>query len=238
VIRTDSQGNVLWDKCFQGGSSLAKSINIAVAADGGYVLNTRVNSKFRLYRLDSNGNAAWFREYGDSVAPTQLTTLNDSGFLLGGCASLALGGTNSDYWVVRTDIAGNQLWNLLLGGTRLDYLYTAVQTSDGGFFFGGVSRSGADGNKTAPALGGPTDYWGVKVSPDCVKLRATRATSETNGPTTLQLSGPADTYLIEYSDDLGTWTPFVTNALVGYSMSVTPPVSPPAKRLFRARNRP
>lgn len=247
VIRTDSEGNLLWDKCFGGGSHITKSINVSVAPDGSYAMATHEARKFRLYRIDTLGNTTGYHDYGGSSLQSvyELISLGHSGFLLVGESKSPADGTKTapafgetDYWIVRTDLAGNQLWDLSFGGTDIDRALTAVQTADGGFFFGGVSRSGADGNKTAPALGGLTDYWGVKVSPDCIKLRATVATSETNSPVTVYLSGPADTYLFEYSDDLGTWTPFVTNTVLGSSVSVTPPDGPATKRFFRARSRP
>ena len=234
IIRTDSQGNPLWDKCLQGRTV----VRIAVIAPDDYALGADVpSSKYRLYRIDSNGTVKSFRDYGDTVSLTHLATLDDSGFLLAGYSRF-LGGTNSDYYVVRTDRDGNQLWDLSFGGSNHDHLRTAVQTADSGFFLGGFSRSDADGNKTAPALGGFPDYWAIKVSPDCVRLRAGSAAPQTNTPVTFWLSAPADNYVIEYSDNLEAWTPFATNAVAGSSVSITPLVEPAPRRFFRARSTP
>ncbi|QHV95657.1 PKD domain-containing protein [Spirosoma endbachense] len=55
-----------------------------------------------------------------------------------------------------------KVWDKTFGGTDDDAIRAMVATSDGGFLLGGYSRSGQNGNRSAPNLG-KTDMWVVKV---------------------------------------------------------------------------
>jgi len=248
VVRIDQQGNVLWDRCFAGGGFFAMPVSIVAVANGGYALACSVSTNggdFGLYRLDEQGNIIWYRSYGGTSEdmPKQLVELEDSGFLIAGDSKSSASGTktsagfgNSDYWIVRTDGSGRQLWDLSFGGSSYEQLFSAVQTKDSGLFFGGWSRSNTNGNKTAPALGGPSDYYAVKLSSDSVWLRATNPAPKTTGSVTLYLSGPTNAYLIDYSADLQTWICFATNEIVRLPIPIAPPTTPASsKRFFRAR---
>ena len=65
-----------------------------------------------------------------------------------------------DYWVVKIDSSGNIQWQKSLGGTGADYLYSIVQTDDGGYIAAGRSVSN-DGDVTGNH--GTYDYWVVKL---------------------------------------------------------------------------
>ena len=51
----------------------------------------------------------------------------------------------------------------IFGGSSLDEISTAQQTSDGGYILGGRSASAPSGNKTSPQFGGD-DLWVVKLA--------------------------------------------------------------------------
>lgn len=53
-------------------------------------------------------------------------------------------------------------WQLSFGGTNSDILTSLQQTADGGYIFGGYSRSPVSGNKTSPNYGS-NDFWLVLV---------------------------------------------------------------------------
>ena len=137
---------------------------------------------FWIVRTDALGVKLWERSYGGSRDDTleAIVSATDGGFLLAGFSSSGPFGpyvdgnkyaTNHglytvenpyDGWVVRIDIAGNRIWDATYGGTQDDQLWDALATSDGGFLLVGWSKSGADGNKTAPNRGG-MDAWLVKI---------------------------------------------------------------------------
>ncbi|MEO5570468.1 MAG: T9SS type A sorting domain-containing protein [Bacteroidia bacterium] len=99
----------------------------------------------------------------------------DGGYILGGYSASGISGdktqafwdtcincTKGDYWIVKTDAAGNLQWEKSYGGQRYDLLHAVQQTADGGYILGGYSASGVSGDKTKPLKGG-VDYWIVKV---------------------------------------------------------------------------
>ncbi|WP_158546215.1 GEVED domain-containing protein [Adhaeribacter pallidiroseus] len=94
----------------------------------------------------------------------------DGGYLLGGQSDSDISGDKSqsnlgayDYWIVKTDAAGNKQWEKRYGGSGRDNLNALVQTSDGGYLLGGNSLSGISGDKSQASRGG-RDYWVIKIS--------------------------------------------------------------------------
>lgn len=68
-----------------------------------------------------------------------------------------------DYMLCKLDEHGNTEWVRTLGGERTDMIRTICRTAEGGYLLGGVSRSGAVGDKTTPAIGND-DIWLVKTN--------------------------------------------------------------------------
>lgn len=84
---------------------------------------------------------------------------NDAGFLIGGSKII-----NSlyKYWIIKTDSAGNKLWEKYYGGSGSDGLEVVTQTKDGGYLIGGSSNSSASGDKTENCIGS-YDFWIIKT---------------------------------------------------------------------------
>lgn len=59
-------------------------------------------------------------------------------------------------------------WDVRFGGNSLDWIRTAIPTSDGGYFLAGYSLSGSSGDKTQVSQGS-MDYWVVKTNGSGVK---------------------------------------------------------------------
>jgi len=69
-----------------------------------------------------------------------------------------------DIWVIRIDNTGNIIWEKTLGGSGLDYAWSAFQTSDtSGIFILGLSSS-IDGDIINDPYPGISNNWMVKIS--------------------------------------------------------------------------
>ncbi|MEK7677399.1 MAG: formylglycine-generating enzyme family protein [Verrucomicrobiota bacterium] len=108
----------------------------------------------------------------DSVYWMQQT--QDGGYVVGGPSNSNASGMRAgsrtapnfggyDYWVVRLDPQGAELWDKAFGGLGDDKLFVVLEASDGGFLLGGRSNSGKQGNKETPGFGG-YDYWVVRLN--------------------------------------------------------------------------
>jgi hypothetical protein len=160
LVKTNSAGNTLWQKNY-GGTNNDGAADVVQTADGGYALAGWTYSygdgsgDYWLVKTDSAGNIQWKKTYGGSGsdAAYALVQTADGGFALVGTRFDAVA-ANYDSWLVRTDSAGNELWNVTYGGAGLDQAVSLVQTSDGGYAFaGGTGSFGAGG----------TDFWLVKT---------------------------------------------------------------------------
>ena len=199
AIRLDAQGNKLWEQTFGGigdevwphGMDVLESVQ--QTADGGFVLGGFSYSPpdgnktsprygamdFWLVRLDAQGHKLWDRSFGgtgeDFLSCLQQTT--DGGFILGGDSDSPVSGTKTspkfggrDFWVVRLDANGQQVWDISFGGLPNglladDSVSCLQQTADGGFVLGGSSPSLPGGTKTGLNYGG-TDFWLVRLDAD------------------------------------------------------------------------
>jgi hypothetical protein len=127
-------------------------------------ISTSVNSQVYLAKQ-------WDHTFGGSNVETLtgIIETSDRGFLLGGFTNS--GNTNditdtsrggNDFWIVKTDSAGNKQWDKRFGGSFEDKLYSIQQTFDGGYIIGGLTTSDSSGDITQPTRGS-MDYWIVKT---------------------------------------------------------------------------
>lgn len=116
----------------------------------------------------------WQRSFGggfnDGNAITRQTP--DGGYLVAGSSFSLLSGSRTapnyggwDYWVIKLDSKGEELWQQSFGGSGDELCTTMELTPDGGCILGGHSNSGISGNKTTPSFGN-WDCWVVKLDAD------------------------------------------------------------------------
>ena len=182
VIKTDSNGNKIWDKTY--GTIKWDIIKFLIPiSDGGFLIGgyfstseqSLFNTKWYLFKIDSDGNKIWEKTFGTSdgagenILYTAIETA-DSGFLLGGISSGNISGDKSetgygnfDFWIIKTDNNGNKIWDKVYGGNNSDVINNILKTTDGGYLLGGTSHSGISGVKSS-AKKGWSDYWIIKIN--------------------------------------------------------------------------
>jgi hypothetical protein len=151
LIKTDESGNMEWENIF-GGNSDDEGHSVKQTSDGGYIVAGLTNSygaglkDFYLVKTDSLGNLQWERTFGganDDEAYSVLQT-NDGGFIAAGVTSSFSNG-GRDVFLVKTDPAGNFLWQKNLGSLSSDGAWDIQHTSDGGFIIAGWTFSHGPG---------------------------------------------------------------------------------------------
>ncbi|NOR45319.1 MAG: hypothetical protein GQ534_07000, partial [Candidatus Delongbacteria bacterium] len=151
LIKTDKNGNEIWNKIY-GGVNEDYGYSVKETRDGGYIIvggSTSYSATYAVWliKTDSSGNMLWNSiidgQFNDKAFEVQETI--DGGFIIAG-QTLSFGGGENDFWLIKTDSNGNELWDKTVGGPSDDFAYSVEQTSDGGYVMAGTTSSyGAGG---------------------------------------------------------------------------------------------
>jgi predicted secreted protein len=159
LVKTNSSGKMLWNKTY-GGSSTDDAWSIKEVPGGNLVLAGWTASfgagsgDFWLVKTDPNGNMLWNKTYGGPLLEIAnfVQQTSDGRYILFG-STYSFGAGSSDFWLVKTDAAGNEQWNKTYGGTTDDYGFSAVETLNGYALAGSTSSYGA----------GVYDFWLIRT---------------------------------------------------------------------------
>ncbi len=146
LMKIDNTGNLQWAKAY-GGPAYDYGNAISVTSDGGYLIAARTesfippagnNSGFWLIKTDSSGNLLWSKIF-DAVSNdvgAYIEKTSDGGYIVP-MYTFSFGG-GIDAGMMKLDSAGNQMWTKIVNDVSTnELLYSAHETSDGGFIFGG-----------------------------------------------------------------------------------------------------
>jgi hypothetical protein len=142
--RIDNEGNEIWNKEF-GGNGLDMGFCVQQTIDNGFIIFGTTGSfgagetDVWLIKTDTNGNMQWNKTFGganlDQGNSGQQT--NDGGYVIIGITKSFVSEKN-DYWIIKTDVDGNEIWNVTVGGIGWDVGLDIQQTNDGGFILTGI----------------------------------------------------------------------------------------------------
>lgn len=161
LVRMDANGNLLWSRTY-GGPNDEYGYSIVELSTGGFAITGDTNSfgagasDVWLLRTNADGNLLWNRTYGGLSGDRGRSVLEVSGggFAIAGDTG-SFGAGNYDVWYLQTDSDGNLLWNQTFGGAEIDWGFSMVGVSTGGFaILGGTYSFGA----------GMEDVWLIRVN--------------------------------------------------------------------------
>jgi hypothetical protein len=140
LIKTDADGNELWSKTF-GGPDHDYGMSVQQTTDGGYIIaGSSPPGYCLLLKTDANGNALWSKTFfgymgaeGNSVQQT-----TDGGYIIAGFTGSTEVPFTVDFYLLKTDASGNELWHKTFGGAENDFAYSVQQTKDGGYIIAGI----------------------------------------------------------------------------------------------------
>lgn len=168
VVKLNSTGALQWQKSL-GGSDYDSAYSVSETSEGGFVIigNTESNNfdvtghygNFDAWvvKLSSAGNIEWQKTYGGSSTDYGLSIqqTTDGGYILSGSTFSTNGvfSTGQGGWIIKINNLGVIQWQKKIGSFQ-SYIYSVLQTNDGGFIAAGTSN-GPLGN---------TDYHIVKLN--------------------------------------------------------------------------
>jgi len=160
LVKTDAAGNAQWNQTY-GGTNRDLAFALVQTTDGGYALAGGSASfgagqeDFWLVKTDASGTMQWNKTYGGTNPDWAyaLMQTSEGGYALAGW-TYSFGAGQGDFWLVKTDAAGNMQWNKTCGGTSNDWAYALMQTVDGGYALAGGTWSFGAGQE---------DFWLVKT---------------------------------------------------------------------------
>ncbi len=157
IIKTDTLGNIIWQRCYGGsyGEGIRKIIDIpnrgyyliggTDSRDGDVQSNTHQSYEVWIIEIDTIGNIIWENCYGsyehDSFVDATLTP--DDGLIVGSMVTTAGGDISTfygsrDVWIFRIDSTGNLIWEKSFGNHGLNRISSLISTSDSTYIFLGA----------------------------------------------------------------------------------------------------
>lgn len=194
ILRTDSDGNKLWDKRY-GGTDDESVYNVFLTEDGGFLLagaslsdagglktqDNYINGMSDLWfvKTDADGNFLWDKTIGSLDADIGLDIIQVPGdhYVIAATNWADAGGDKTqsnqgatDWWVLKTDSLMNVLWDLSIGGTgHEDDFGNLHLTAAGNYMISGTSYSEPNFWKSE-ANNGPENTWIVLIDSNGSKV--------------------------------------------------------------------
>jgi len=187
-IKTDSSGNMIWDKDY-GGSLSDIPYDMKITGDGGAIIagvsnsgisgdktqanwdNSNTTNDYWLVKIDSIGNKEWDKVLGGTDAEPRVGNVSqtsDGGYLVAGISYSEISGNKTEdnlgieqTWVVKLDSSSNVEWDKTIFTTAEDETGYSIRCNDGCYLMANYSHAGIGGYKTETGEGFE-DYWIVK----------------------------------------------------------------------------
>ncbi|WP_070136990.1 T9SS type A sorting domain-containing protein [Crocinitomix algicola] len=138
-----SYGNTGYDY----GRDIKQTLDTGYIATGSSSSFGSENADVFLMKIDSVGNFLWSYNYGGEGSDwgEGIVLTQDSGYAVAGYTN-SYGEGGFDFYLIKTDINGNPLWEKTYGGTDWDKAYALKEMPDSGFVLVGETYSYGEGS--------------------------------------------------------------------------------------------
>lgn len=145
LVKTDSQGNMLWSKTF-GRDTTDVGWDVQQTSDRGYIIigfTYHFGSWYPdifMVRTNHEGEMLWNKifDWGFINSGYSIQQTFDGCYIIAGCKA-------DDAYVIKTDSMGDTIWTRTYGGTNDEVFYSIQQTSDSGYIAAGYTSSFGEG---------------------------------------------------------------------------------------------
>jgi hypothetical protein len=146
LVKTYADGTLDWNYAY-GGAGPDYGYSMTYTNAGEYVVAGQTgpygSTAFWLFKVNATGHAQWSETYGGSAntgVALSVTSTSDGGYAMTGYMWPSES-SDADFWLVKTDSAGNMEWNHTYGGGSDDQARCVVQTNDQGYAIIGATNS-------------------------------------------------------------------------------------------------
>ena len=146
VVKTNSVGDSLWTNTY-GGSDWDFSYSIATTIDTGYIIagetysyGSGLSDGYAI-KLDNLGDTLWTKTFGGAGKDVfkDVIETKSGDLLFAGSKTTAEGDT--DYWLLKTDNLGNEIWQYTAGDSLDEVANSVVDLVDSNYYFIGTKES-------------------------------------------------------------------------------------------------
>jgi len=140
LIKTDSLGNMLWNKKLEKSNKISLRVLSGIqTADSGYVLcgiieKSGSSTDGYLIKTNKKGEILWEKTFGgpEYEEASSIKQTPDGGFIVAG-RTWANGQRHSDLWLIKFNSSGQKQWERIFGDKFDDGGFMVINTMDKGF---------------------------------------------------------------------------------------------------------
>ncbi|MFX1263018.1 MAG: PKD domain-containing protein [Promethearchaeota archaeon] len=165
LVRTDSNGDVLWDQVYDGpGATADEAFGLVEIEDGGFAFAGRARNlglgDAWVVRTDPSGAVVWSRTYGGLLRDEgyEIILADDGNLVVAGYTD-SYGAGLADAWLLKLDVAtGNEVWAKTIGESAYEVARSVTRSSNGDFILCGSTGVGAGASGSS--------IWLARTDPD------------------------------------------------------------------------
>jgi hypothetical protein len=163
LVRTDAQGEMLWDQVYDvPGQAADEAYALVELDDGGFAFAGRSRAPSLgdvwVVRTDSLGEEIWSRTHGGTKTEAGFgMVLADDGDLVKAGSTTSYGEGSNDAWLLKIDVeTGDEVWAKTIGDSESNVARSITKGSNGDFILSGSTGLG----------GGAGSIWLVRTNQD------------------------------------------------------------------------